>query len=170
MVKERDMRFMALALGQARQALAEGEFPVGCVIAAPDKVVADGRRRRSAELLGGECEHAEMIALRRLEQACGKKVTPGDLTVYVTLEPCLMCFGAILIHGIRRIVYAYEDVMGGGTGCDPAGLPPLYNPPPEIVRGVMRGESVGLFKAFFENEGNLYLRDTLLCRHALGQS
>ncbi len=170
MVSDKDMRFMALALEQARQALAEGEFPVGCVIADSDQVVADGRRRHSAQLAGGECEHAEMIALRRLEQAGVDVDRAAQLTVYATLEPCLMCFGAILIHGIRRIVYAYEDVMGGATGCDLASLPPLYRQPVEIAAGVLRGQSRQLFQVFFGNPANTYLKGSLLCRHVLGRT
>ncbi len=160
---------MKLAMEEARRALEKGEFPVGCVVASGREVVSSGRRRRSNQVLGGECDHAEMVALRRMEQAGGGIGPPEELTVYVTLEPCLMCFGAILIHGIRRIVYAYEDVMGGGTGCELKSLGPLYRPAPEIVGGVMRAESLALLKTFFGAGDHDYLRDSLLCRHVLGQ-
>ncbi len=159
---------MQLALQQAATALEQGEFPVGCIIVCKDRVVSDGHRVNTASSIGGECDHAEIVALRRLGGSPAV-FDPADLTVYVTLEPCLMCFGAILIHGIRKIVYAYEDVMGGGTGCALGPLPPLYQGELEIIKGVLRSQSLKLFKEFFAGSENAYLQNTLLCRHVLEQ-
>jgi tRNA(adenine34) deaminase len=86
------------------------------------------------------------------------------------MEPCLMCFGAILISGIHRIVYAYEDVMGGGTGCDLSRLPALYSGTPvEIVPHLMRDRSLALFKTFFSRPDNLYWKHSALADYTLAQ-
>lgn len=162
--------FMNLAIEKSRQALCTGEFPVGCVIVDHDNVVADGGRSCSAEVVPGETDHAEINALKNLERYerhNGPLDRPG-LTIYSTLEPCLMCFGAILINGINTIVYAFEDAMGGGSTCDLTALPPLYSERRiTIVPGVMRAESLALMKKFFSNPANTYLKGTLLARHVL---
>jgi len=81
-----------------------------------------------------------------------------------------MCFSAIVLSGIGRIVYAYEDVMGGGTGCDLSGLPPLYrNAKLTVISGVMRANSLLLFQRFFADSGNPYWADSLLSRYTLDQ-
>ncbi len=119
-----DTRFMTEALGLAQTALAAGEFPVGCVIADGDSVVARGYRTGTVAGSGNEIDHAEINALRYLVGSV-PDIKRSRLTIYCTMEPCLMCFSAILLSGIGRIVYAYEDVMGGGTGCDRSDLPPI---------------------------------------------
>lgn len=82
-----------------------------------------------------------------------------------------MCFSAILLCGIGRIVYAYEDVMGGGTGCDRSGLPPLYrNAQLTVISGVLRTNSLLLFKQFFADPVNRYWADSLLSRYTLAQA
>lgn len=162
---------MDIALKQAQAALGRGEFPVGCVIAAGVNVIASGARDGSASHTGSETDHAEIMALRhlnQLSQGLDRPIDPAGLTIYCTLEPCLMCFGAILIHGIRHIVYACEDPMGGGTRCDRSTLPPIYSKADlTIITGVRDKESRGLFRTFFENPDNQYLQDTLLARHML---
>jgi tRNA(adenine34) deaminase len=164
-----DSFFMRKALGLARIALADGEFPVSCVLVHEKKEILTGTRVGTARGACNEIDHAEMIALRRLD-ALGRKPDPAGLTLYCTMEPCLMCFGALLIHGIGRIVYAYEDVMGGGTGCALASLPPLYrNRPIEIVPHVLRSESLRLFRAFFANPQNDYWRGSFLSEYTLRQ-
>lgn len=119
----KDLRFMTAALDMARTALAGGEFPVGCVIADGRTVVARGHRTGTTVGPGNELDHAEINALRCLGEA-GVDRDRAALTLYCTMEPCLMCFSAIVLSGIGRIVYAYEDVMGAGLGLiDPACLP-----------------------------------------------
>ncbi|MBU1181693.1 MAG: nucleoside deaminase, partial [Proteobacteria bacterium] len=87
-----------------------------------------------------------------------------------TMEPCLMCFGAILLSGIGKIVYAYEDVMGGGTGCGIDSLSPLYkNSPVKIIPGILRKESLEIFKAYFSNPSNSYCKGSLLADYTLSQ-
>ena len=130
-----DTVFMSAALGLAQTALADGEFPVGCVIADDEIEVARGHRTGTAAGSVNEIDHAEINALRRLSDDM-PDIDRSRLTIYCTMEPCLMCFSAILLSGIGRIVYAYEDVMGGGTGCDRSGLAPLI--PKRPIDGDLR--------------------------------
>ena len=161
--------FMAAALDLAQQAFDRGEFPVGCVIADGSRVVARGYRTGTVSGSGNEIDHAEINALRQL---ClnGPDIDRATLTVYATMEPCLMCYAAIILSGITRVVYAYEDVMGGGTRCDRSALPGLYRDAPLVViPGVLRGQSLELFKRFFAAPGNRYWADSALSRYTLAQ-
>jgi tRNA(adenine34) deaminase len=160
---------MRQALDLARQALDRDEFPVGCVMVHDGRVIAHGSRINTRQAVPSELDHAEMIALRRLE-ALADPVDRKQISVYVTLEPCLMCFGALLISGIGTLVHAYEDAMGGGTVCDRSLLPPLYrNNAVDIVSGVCRAESLSLFKNYFSLPHIDYWRDSLLARYTLAQ-
>lgn len=162
-------QLMAIALEQAKTALDNGEFPVGCVIADGKTIVATGARTGSRSAFPDETAHAEMTALRALT-ASGYPLDRGRLTLYSTLEPCLMCFGAILIHGLHTIVYACEDAMGGGTGCDLSVMPGLYRKQNvTIIPGVLREKSLLLLKAFFADPGNPYLQSTPLAAYILEQ-
>lgn len=167
---EKDTAFMTAALDMARTALADNEFPVGCVIADGDAVVARGHRTGTSVGSGNEIDHAEINALRRLGEVM-PDADRSSLTLYCTMEPCLMCFSATVLSGIRRIVYAYEDVMGGGTGLDRSGLPPLYRDAQlTVISGVLRKSSLVLFQRFFADSGNPYWSDSLLSRYTLAQS
>jgi tRNA(adenine34) deaminase len=162
-----DERFMERALEAARQALAMGEFPVGCVMVYEDEILATGARYHSAPQGRNELDHAEMLALRRLIDL-GGKIDRAKVTLFSTLEPCLMCYAALILNGIRHIIYAYEDVLGGGTGLDLAGLNPFYTEMEvTVVSGVLRHESLVLFKRFFSDSNNEYLRDTLLATYTM---
>ena len=169
-----DDYFMHQALSLAEKALADGEFPVGCLFVFENRVVARGARCASSGASVNEIDHAEMVALREfysLSPGCN----PRDIVVYCTLEPCLMCFGALVIAGVGKIVYAYEDVMGGGTGCRLGYLPDLYNNNrPIIIPHVLREESLALFQTFFNRPETIYLKDTQLAdytrRQRLGTS
>ncbi len=164
-----DTVFMAEALDLARTALADQEFPVGCVIADGDNVVARGHRTGTATGPGNEIDHAEINAIRQL-YGCMPDIDRSRLTIYSTMEPCLMCYSAILLSGIGRIVYAYEDVMGGGTQFDRSGLPPLYrDAQPTVISGMLRDDSLVLFQRFFSESGNSYWADSLLSRYTLDQ-
>jgi len=164
-----DAWWMEQALVQAKTAFDAGEFPVGCVIADEKKILAVGSRQGTSGGQANETDHAEIMALRRLFET-GREENAGPLSIYCTMEPCLMCFGAILISGIHRIVYAYEDVMGGGTNCDLSRLPALYSGEPvEIVPHVMRKESLVLFKNFFARPGNHYWKNSELAVYTLAQ-
>jgi tRNA(adenine34) deaminase len=168
-VSAADKTFMTAALDLARVSLSAGEFPVGCVVADGRRVVARGRRTGTAAGMANEIDHAELNALRELYDDA-PTVDRSTLTVYCTMEPCLMCFSAIVLSGIGRIVYAYEDVMGGGTGCERTGLPPLFRDARlTVVSGVLRADSLALFQRFFADMDNSYWADSLLSRYTLDQ-
>ena len=164
-----DEQFMHTALTRARLGLEAGEFPVGCVLVLDNRVVVGcGRRQHSSGPEANEIDHAEIITLRNL-----LREQPGidcaRLTLYSTLEPCLMCYSTLLLSGIRHFVWAYEDVMGGGTGLPLERLAPLYQDmAPELVPGVLRQESLALFAAFFQEYS--YRQDSLLSRYTLEQA
>ena len=159
--------FMVKALDQAKIALAAGEFPVGCVMVHQDKILATGSRKGTAGDFPNEIDHAEMIALKRLTDL-KVDTNKNRIVLFTTLEPCLMCLGALILSGISEIVFAYEDVMGGGTRCDLTKLPPLYkNHQISIVPNILRKESLKLFKTFFQNPENSYWRGSLLARYTL---
>jgi tRNA(adenine34) deaminase len=164
-----DRRFMAAALDMAQAALAQGEFPVGSVIADGAAVVARGHRTGTAAGRANEIDHAEINAIKQL-CAPGAPADRSGLTLYSTMEPCLMCFAATVLSGIHRIVYAYEDVMGGGTGCDRSTLPPLYRDANiTVIGGVARRSSLELFRRFFADSGSGYWAGSLLSRYTLDQ-
>ena len=116
---------MYAALDEGRAALAAGELPVGCVFVVDGEIVARGRREHSGEGCRNEIDHAEVLTLHRL-LALRPAIDPGAVTVYSTMEPCLMCYSTLLLSGVRRFVWAYEDVMGGGTNLPLYLLNPLY--------------------------------------------
>ena len=159
--------FMREALKEAEKALLSNEFPVGCVVVSGDRIIATGSRMGTTGVGTNELDHAEILALRKLEAL---NRDPSGMTLYATMEPCLMCFGAILIHGIGQVVYAYEDVMGGGTGCALAKMPALYrDSKTSIISNVLRKESLALFKAFFSDPQNTYWKGSLLSEYTLKQ-
>ena len=141
-----DQKFMDEALKLAREAAAEGEVPVGCVIVRQGKIVGSGRNRR--ETGKSALAHAEIEAI---EEAC--RTLGGwrlwDCTLYVTLEPCPMCAGAIINSRIVSVVYGASDKKAGAFGTlfdmNTFGL----NHKPEIVSGVMEEECAALLSDFF---------------------
>lgn len=163
--------FMRLALQQAQQALASNEFPVGAVIVSEGEPVAMGRRENSKSETANELDHAEIVALREL-LARRPDIDRQSLTVYSTMEPCLMCYSTMLLNGIRTFVYAYEDAMGGGTGLKLTHLAPLYQAMETevcILPNILRQESLELFKTFFTSPENNYWQDSLLAEYTLAQ-
>jgi tRNA(adenine34) deaminase len=160
---------MQAALELAQAALSRNEFPVGCVMIYKGGVVASGARRGTRKAIPSELDHAEINALRQLESRA-EPIDRKSITVYTTMEPCLMCYGALLISGIENIVYAYEDAMGGATACDRSQLPALYkHSGVKIVAGVCRQESLALFKTYFSRPGMDYWKGSLLAEYTLGQ-
>ncbi|NLZ17055.1 MAG: nucleoside deaminase [Desulfobulbaceae bacterium] len=160
--------YMREALIEARLALSQGEFPVGVVLVANGQVLARGRRRNSQAQSRNEMDHAEINALRSLLQEF-PQVNTAAITLYTTMEPCLMCYASALLAGIRTFVWAYEDVMGGGTGIPLQQLNPLYaNMQVQLVGRVLRRESLKLFQHFFRMGD--YWQDSLLARYTLAQT
>jgi tRNA(adenine34) deaminase len=162
-------KYMQAALELARSALARDEFPVGCVMVYKGRVIARGARRGTRKKIPSELDHAEIVALRELE-TLAEPIDRKRITVYSTMEPCLMCYGALLISGMEKIVYAYEDAMGGATACDRSQLPALYKDSGvEIVAGVCRQESLALFKSYFSQPAMDYWKGSLLAEYTLAQ-
>ena len=160
---------MGKALDLAREALSTDEFPVGCVMVYQDRILVTGSRRGTSGDFPNEIDHAEMIALKRLTDL-KINTDKNRIVLFTTLEPCLMCVGALILSGISEIVYAYEDIMGGGTNCDLTKLSPLYkNSRISIIPNILRKESLELFKVFFNNPKNSYWRGSLLARYTLSQ-
>ena len=161
--------YMKLALDQAERALAKGEFPVGCVLATDGKILATGARKGTIGDSGNEIDHAEMVALRHLIDHEGHLYS-AEIVAFCTMEPCLMCFGALILAGVGKIVYAYEDVMGGGTACELSRLKPLYQKSSiVVVPNILRAESLKLFQVYFSDPANSYWEKSLLAEYTLRQ-
>lgn len=162
-----DEIFMKEALREAKNALENKEFPVGCVIVSDNRIIARGSRKKSLSEIPSEIDHAEINAIRELEKNF-PFLKKQDMTIYSTMEPCLMCLSAITLSGFKRIVYAYEDVMGGGCSINKNNFPQFYKSRiPEITPGVLRNESIDLFKIFFSSPGNIYWKDSQLSKYTL---
>jgi len=165
----RDARFMKEALQQAENALSKNEFPVGCVLVHEEQVIAAGSRRGTFGGPANELDHAEILALRELDDM-NRTRRRSEITLFCTMEPCLMCYAAILLNGIGKIVYAFEDAMGGGTRCDLSTLPPLYGDRAvPITPHVLREDSLRLFQTYFTRPENDYWRGSYLSRYTLAQ-
>ena len=151
-----DLKFMDEALALAREAAAEGEVPVGCVIVRNGEIVGRGRNRR--ETAKTALGHAEIEAIYDANRNLGGWRL-WDCTLYVTLEPCPMCAGAIVNARIPRVVYGARDAKCGATGsvCDIFSME--FNHHPEVVAGIREEEAAALMTAFFQN-----LRVTLRSR------
>ena len=151
-----DLAYMDMALELAREAAQEGEVPVGCVIVCKDKIVGRGRNRRETDktALG----HAEIAAIREACQTLGGWRL-WECTLYVTLEPCPMCAGAIINARIPRVVFGASDDKSGACGsvCDLFSMD--FNHHPAVTRGVREEEAQALLTEFFKE-----LRVTLKSR------
>ena len=151
-----DFEFMGEALELARQSAAEGEVPVGCVIVRRGEIVGRGRNRR--EQIRNALSHAEIEAIN---DACrnlgGWRL--WECTLYVTLEPCPMCAGAIVNARIPRVVYGASDTKCGACGsvCDIFSMD--FNHHPKVETGIREEEAAALMTEFFQN-----LRVTLRSR------
>ncbi|MEZ4411178.1 MAG: nucleoside deaminase [Polyangiales bacterium] len=140
--------WMRLALGEAALAAAQGEVPVGCVVLdAEGRPLARGRNLREA--LEDPTAHAEMIAVRAASERVGSWRLDGA-TAVVTLEPCPMCAGALVLARVARVVWGCDDPKGGGVVSRYGiGVDPALNHRFEVVRGVLEGECAEALRAFF---------------------
>ena len=147
MTRTEDELYMRQALEQAKEAAAAGEVPIGAVLVARGRVQGRGRNRR--EEAKGATRHAELDAIREACAAMGGWRLP-EATLYVTLEPCPMCAGAILNARIDRLVYGAADPKSGAAGgrIDLLGSD-LCNHGTEVTGGVLEEECAALLKDFF---------------------
>ena len=151
-----DLYFMDQALELAREAAAEGEVPVGCVIVRGGEIVGRGRNRR--ETAKTALGHAEIEAIADANRNLGGWRL-WDCTLYVTLEPCPMCAGAIVNARIPRVVFGASDNKCGACGsvCDLFNMD--FNHHPTVEKGIREEEAAALMTEFFQN-----LRVTLRAR------
>jgi tRNA(adenine34) deaminase len=140
--------YMEHALVLARSAMAEGEVPVGAVVVSQGRIIGEGWNRPIGT--HDPTAHAEIVALRDAAARLGN-YRLSESTLYVTLEPCPMCAGAIVHARVRRVVYGAKDPKGGAAGSVFDLLPSdhRFNHRVEIEGGLMQQECSGLLKAFF---------------------
>ena len=144
---DEDEKFMRDALAEAQAALAEDEIPIGAVIVCNGRVI--GRGHNLTERLCDVTAHAEMQAITAAADTLGGKYLT-DCTLYVTVEPCLMCAGAIGWSQISRIVYGAEDDKRGYHIYTPQRQP--FHPKATVCAGVLRDECAALIKNFFADK------------------
>lgn len=140
-----DEQYMQQAITEAQKAFDAGEVPVGSIVVMNNKII--GRAHNQVELLNDSTAHAEILALTTAFSFLGSKYLP-EATLYVTLEPCLMCSGALYWSKIGKIVFGADDEKNGyrrGTGEKNP-----FHPKTELLGGILKEECAGLIKAFFK--------------------
>ena len=138
---------MSAALDEARLALGHGDVPVGAVVLVGDEIVA--RRHNERELSRDPTAHAEVLALRDAAAAIGSWRL-GDATLVVTLEPCAMCAGAVVLARVPRVVFGAHDPKAGAAGSVVNLLDePRFNHRPQVAGGLLAQESADLLRGFF---------------------
>ena len=142
---EKDERFMRVALVEAQKALAQDEIPIGCVIVSQNQII--GRGHNLTETLEDVTAHAEIQAITAAAQTVGGKYLP-DATLYVTVEPCPMCAGAIGWAQISRIVYGAADPKRGYS----LYAPRVFHPKATVTAGVLEAECRALIQEFFKSK------------------
>ncbi len=143
----RDEYFMRLALREAERALEHDDVPVGCVIAAEGEVVAAAANER--ELRGDPTAHCEILAMREASRVLGSWRLSGTV-LYVTLEPCAMCAGAIVLARVPRVVWGAADPKAGAGGSVLDVLSePALNHHPDTAAGLLAEESAEVLRSFF---------------------
>ncbi|MDR1683809.1 MAG: nucleoside deaminase [Candidatus Symbiothrix sp.] len=140
-----DIQYMKQALVEAQQAFDRGEVPIGAVVVCNNRIIA--RAHNLTETLNDVTAHAEMLAVTAAANTLGGKYLT-DCTLYVTVEPCPMCAGALAWAQISRIVYGAKDEKRGYSRFHPD----LLHPKTEIVSGLMAAEATELMKRFFRDK------------------
>lgn len=139
--------FMQQALHEARRAGEEGEVPIGAVVVINDKIIARGYNQ--VEKLKDPTAHAEMIALTSAFNYLGSKYLP-EATLYVTIEPCLMCAGALYWSKIGGIIYGAEDEKNGYRKTTGHNSP--FHPKTQLTNGILQKECADLIRNFFQKQ------------------
>jgi tRNA(adenine34) deaminase len=143
----RDEHFMRLALREAERARDHGDVPIGAVIVREGEVLAAAGNER--ELRHDPTAHAEVLAIREASRRLGGWRIP-DSVIYVTLEPCAMCAGAMVLARVPRVVFGATDPKAGAAGSVLDVLSePRLNHRPQVDRGLLADESAGLLESFF---------------------
>ncbi len=140
--EQQDIEFMKKALGEAGIAEHEGEIPVGAIITCQGKIVA--RAHNQTERLNDVTAHAEILAITAACNKLGGKYLT-DCTIYVTMEPCVMCAGALAWAQIGRIVYGALDPKCGYARIQPS----ILHPKTEVTSGILADECSAIVKEFF---------------------
>ena len=142
-----DLDFMQLALDEARSAAAAGEVPVGALFVHDDKIIARSGNRTIRN--NDPTAHAEIAALRQAAHVLNNYRLAGT-TIYVTLEPCAMCAGAMIQARVAKLIYGADDPRGGAVrSCFEVLSHPRLNHRVEIVSGILADESSALLQSFF---------------------
>ncbi|KIC94768.1 nucleoside deaminase [Flavihumibacter solisilvae] len=139
-----DEFYMQHALREAEKAYANGEVPVGAIVVIRDRIIARGHNQ--VEKLNDPTAHAEIIALTSAFNYLGAKYLP-DATLYVTVEPCLMCTGAMYWSKLGRIVWGTDDEKNGHARITGANWP--FHPKTIVEKGILADDCAALMKAFF---------------------
>lgn len=142
-----DEYFMMLAIKEAKKALEDDEVPIGAVVVLNEKVIARGHNM--TERLNDPTAHAEIIALTSAFSTLGSKYIPAA-SLYVTVEPCLMCAGAIYWGKIGKVIYGADDEKNGYKKVAGDNWP--FHPKTELIRGVLKEECAQLMKDFFKSK------------------
>lgn len=146
-----DEKLMKAALAEAARAAARGEVPVGAVIARTGRVIARGSNRPIGA--SDPTAHAEIVAIRKAAKRCGNYRLP-DCDLYVTVEPCAMCLGAVVQARIRRLVFGAADPKAGAVSSVMEFPFARLNHRPEVLGGVLAEESASLLRGFFRARRN----------------
>jgi tRNA(adenine34) deaminase len=142
-----DEYYMMQAIREAKKALEAEEIPIGAVVVIKEKIIARGYNM--VEKLNDPTAHAEMIALTSAFNALGSKYLPGA-SLYVTIEPCPMCAGALYWSKIGRVIYGADDEKNGYKRIMGSNWP--FHPKTELTRGVMKDECAQMMKDFFQKK------------------
>lgn len=134
---------MKIALKEARLAAEKHEVPIGAIIVCGDQIIA--KAHNQTEMLNDITAHAEMLALSAAMEAMSSKYLP-DCSLYVSLEPCVMCAGAIGLSQIKRVIYAAKDSKRGYTRCQI----PIFHKQTVVSQGICETEAAQLLQRFFK--------------------
>jgi tRNA(adenine34) deaminase len=140
-----DEYYMKEALKEAQKAFDEDEVPVGAVVVCDNRIIA--RAHNMTEKLNDVTAHAEMLAITSATNFLGGKYL-NECTLYVTLEPCIMCGGALYWSQIKKVVYASPDLKRGFTTITKN----IFHPKTEIIKGIMQQEASDLITSFFKSK------------------
>jgi tRNA(adenine34) deaminase len=144
---ESEIQFMQQALAEARAAAAAGEVPIGAVLVLDEKILARSGNRTIRD--NDPTAHAEIIVLREAARILGN-YRLADTTLYVTIEPCSMCAGAMIQARVPRLVYGADDPKGGAVrSCFEILSHPLLNHQVEVASGVLDAECAAIMQSFF---------------------